>query len=243
MLRIRNLYDSKSKAPYRVSRSKIELFIKCPRCFYIDRRLGIGRPSGPPFNINIAVDTLLKREFDVHRAAGSAHPLMKEYGIDAVPFSHEEIDAWRENFKGCQVVDDASGFLVTGAVDDLWVNPAGEILVVDYKATSKSTEVTLDAEWQMGYKRQMEIYQWILRGMGFAVNATGYFVYCNGRADKAAFDGKVEFDVKVIPYTGNDAWVAGTLMDMRKCLRSSKIPKAAEDCEFCAYIHHTRELA
>ncbi len=238
--RVRNLYDLKSKSPYTVSRSKIELFVDCPRCFYIDRRLGVGRPSGPPFNINKTVDLLLKKEFDVHRVAGTAHPLMREYGIDAVPFAHEEMDRWRENFVGCQVVDEASNFLVTGAVDDLWVAPNGEILVVDYKATSKSTEVNLDAEWQMSYKRQMEIYQWILRRMGFAVSSTGYFVYCNGRQDVAAFDGKIEFDVKILPYTGDDAWISDVLMKMRKCLRASKVPKAADDCEFCAYVEGVR---
>jgi hypothetical protein len=236
MPRTRNLYDPKSKTPYKVSRSKIELFVDCPRCFYIDRRLGVGRPSGPPFNINKTVDLLLKKEFDVHRAAGTAHPLMREYGIDAVPFAHEEIDQWRENFVGCQVVDEPSNFLVTGAVDDLWVNPEGEIIVVDYKATSKSSEVNLDAEWQKSYKRQMEIYQWILRRMGFTVSSTGYFVYCNGRQDVAAFDGRIEFDVKILPYTGDDAWIPGVLMQMRKCLRASKAPKAAADCEYCAYI-------
>lgn len=236
MPRTRNLYDPKSKSPYKVSRSKIEDFVKCPRCFYLDRRLGIGRPSGPPFNINKTVDLLLKKEFDVHRVAGTAHPLMREYGIDAIPFAHEEMDRWRENFVGCQVVDRPSNFLVTGAVDDLWVAPNGEIIVVDYKATSKSSEVTLDADWQMSYKRQMEIYQWILRRMGFVVSSTGYFVYCNGRQDVAAFDGKIEFDVKVLPYTGNDDWIAETLMKMRTCLRRSHAPKPGKDCEFCAYI-------
>lgn len=233
--RVRNLYDPASKSPYKVSRSKIEDFVKCPRCFYIDRRLGIGRPSGPPFNINKTVDLLLKKEFDVHRAAGTAHPLMKAYGIDAIPFAHEEMNHWRENFVGCQVVDEKSNFLVTGAVDDLWVAQNGEIIVVDYKATSKSSEVTLDAEWQMSYKRQMEIYQWILRRMGFVVSSTGYFVYCNGKQDVAAFDGRIEFDVKVLPYTGKDDWIAETLMKMRTCLRSRKTPKAAGDCVYCQY--------
>ena len=235
MPRIRNIYDPKSKAPYRISRSTIELFVRCPRCFYIDRRLGIGRPKGYPLNLNIAVDLLLKKEFDVHRAKGTAHPLMKAYKIDAVPFAHEEIDAWRENFKGCQHVDEATNFLVTGAVDDLWVDAEGRLIVVDYKATSKASEVSLDEDWQMGYKRQMEIYQWILRQMGFTVSDTGYFVYCNGKRDAEAFDGKLEFAIKVLPYTGKADWIDATLVAMRKCLRSSKIPKAGEDCEYCAY--------
>ena len=70
--RSRNLYDPKSKMPFKISRSKIDRFVECPRCFYIDRRLGTDRPPGFPFNINSAVDTLLKTEFDTHRAAGTA---------------------------------------------------------------------------------------------------------------------------------------------------------------------------
>ena len=56
--------------------------------------------------------------------------------------------------------------MITGAVDDIWVTPDGELIIVDYKSTSKDTEVNLDAEWQDGYKRQMEVYQWLLRQKG-----------------------------------------------------------------------------
>jgi hypothetical protein len=85
-LRTRNNFDPKSKEPFRISRSKIDLFTECPRCFYLDQRLGIKRPDTPPFSLNNAVDLLLKKEFDIHRADATAHPLMKAYGLDAVPF-------------------------------------------------------------------------------------------------------------------------------------------------------------
>jgi hypothetical protein len=68
--------------------------------------------------------------------------------------------------------------VITGGVDDMWINHQGEYIVVDYKATSKKTEVTLDADWQIGYKRQMEIYQWLFGKNGYKVSNTGYFVYC-----------------------------------------------------------------
>src|SRR3989304_63064 len=82
-----------------LSRSRIELFFGCPKCFYIDNKLGVARPPGYPFTLNSAVDELLKREFDVQRAKGEIHPLMKEYGIDAIPFAHEQMDAWRDALK------------------------------------------------------------------------------------------------------------------------------------------------
>ncbi len=180
--RTKNLYDPKSKTPFKLSRSKIELFLECPRCFYIDRRLGVGRPPGYPFTLNSAVDALLKKEFDVHRAAGTRHPLMEKYSVDAIPAKHPNINMWRENFKGVQYHHQPTNLIITGAIDDLWINPKSEYIVVDYKATAKEEDITLlDKEWHDGYKRQMEMYQWLIRKNGFPVSDTGYFVYANGK--------------------------------------------------------------
>jgi hypothetical protein len=230
----RGLFDKVATKPFKVSRSGIELFVECPRCFYINHRLGIRRPSGPPFSINSLVDKLLKKEFDVHRANGTAHPLMKAYAINAVPLQHPDIEIWRENFKGIQTVHAPTNLLIAGAVDDLWVDANGEVMVVDYKATAKDGDVTLDADWQNAYKRQMEIYQWLARRQGLKVSDTGYFVYCNGQ-DAEAFDGRIEFSIKVIPYTGSDSWVEPTLGHLKACLESNDFPAFTPDCEFCGY--------
>jgi CRISPR/Cas system-associated exonuclease Cas4 (RecB family) len=233
--RTRNLFDPTSPQPFKLSRSKIDLFLNCPRCFYLDRRLGVSQPPGYPFSLNSAVDKLLKKEFDMHRARETRHPLMEAYGVDAIPFSHEQLNEWRENFKGVQYHHGRTNLLVTGAVDDVWMHPDGELIVVDYKATSKSDEVNLDADWQIGYKRQMEVYQWLLQQNGFRVSKTGYFVYCNGDADKEAFDAKLEFKIKLIPYTGDNAWVEGALANIQKCLQSDEIPQRGPDCDYCTY--------
>ncbi len=229
---------------WRLSRSKIDLFLDCPRCFYIDNKLGTSRPKGYPFNLNSAVDKLLKKEFDIHRAAQSQHPLMKAYGLDAVPFAHPGMDGWRDSLKrGIQYRHPATGMLVSGGVDDVWITPKKELLIVDYKATSKDEEVNLDAEWQDGYKRQMEVYQWLFRANNFKVSDTGYFVYVNGQTDRPAFNGKLEFDVKLIPYTGNTDWIEKTLIQIKNCLDDKRIPSAARDCDHCAYVAAINEVA
>jgi|SRR3989344_3818687 len=237
----RKLFDPKSPEPFKLSRSKIEFFVECQRCFYLDRRLGIGRPSGPPFTLNSAVDALLKKEFDIHRHKNEPHSLMKKFGVDAIPFTHADLDKWRENFVGVQYLHPPTNFLITGAVDDVWVNPQKELIVVDYKATAKNGEITLDDEWKAGYKRQMEIYQWLLRANGFKVNKTGYFVYANGRKDLDVFDGKLEFDLNLLPYAGDDSWVEGLIFEIKKCLNSPKIPGSGEECEYCAYREQSAE--
>jgi len=230
------IFDPTSADPFKLSRSKIDSFIKCPRCFYLDVRLGVGQPPSFPFTLNSAVDHLLKKEFDVHRALNEQHPLMQHYNIDAVPFQHPDLDKWRDSLHaGITYLHTSTNLFITGGVDDVWVNPTGELIIVDYKATAKDNKPTLDAEWQQGYKRQMEIYQWLFRQNNFVVSDTGYFVYCNGKRDAKAFDGKLEFDIDVISYTGKTDWVEITLREIKKCLMSDKIPASDPECDFCTY--------
>ncbi len=233
----RSRFDPSSAEPYTVSRSGIDRFVECPRCFYLEKRLGIARPDMPGWALNSAVDELLKREFDIHRARGVAHPLMKKYHIDAIPYAHEELDAWRDSLRrGIQFFHEPSGLIIRGGIDDVWVTPEGKLHIVDYKATSKKDEVNIDGLYQQGYKRQMEVYQWLFRKNGFPVSDIGYFVYCNGKSDKEAFDAKLEFDIVVIPYTGDDSWVEGTIMAISNCLRAKKIPASDRTCHYCGYV-------
>lgn len=248
-------YKSKRYAPYqpgqndsfKVSRSKIELFMQCPRCFWLDTRLKIKRPSGPPFNINKTIDELYKKEFDRHREAGTPHPIMADNQIKAVPYQHEDLDKWRYNFTGITTLHKPTNLHVFGAIDDVWVNGDGELIVVDYKATSKNKEVSIDSDWQISYKRQLEVYQWLLRQNGFKVSDTGYFVYTNARIDVDSFADKLEFYTKLIPYTGSDKWVEPTLVKMKKCMENNDMPPVGDaamggPCDFCEYAKARTEL-
>lgn len=240
--RTKNMYDPNDTEPFKISRSKIELFITCPRCFYLDRRMGVGRPPSFPFTLNSAVDTLLKKEFDTYRIKGAVHPLIQKYGIDAKPALHEDLDKWRANFTGIQYLHEPTNLLITGAIDDLWQNSKGEYIVVDYKATAKDKEIhELNEEWHDSYRRQMEIYQWLLRRNNYPVSSTGYFVYCNGKADKAAFNGKLEFETTLIPYIGSDHWIESAITQIHKCLNSASIPASSPECDYCAYREAVQE--
>ena len=226
----------KQKNNFKLSRSKIDLFVECPRCFYIDNRLGVARPPGYPFALNSAVDTLLKKEFDIHRAQNRQHPLQEKYGIDARPVAHKNLDEWRHNFTGVRYYHEPTGLTISGAIDDLWINSKDEYIVVDYKSTSKAEKIeALDKEWQDGYKRQMEIYQWLLRQNGHEVSDIGYFVYCNGLTDAKAFDARLEFDITLIAYEGDDRWVEDTIVRARECLKSDELPNPGKDCDYCEY--------
>lgn len=241
-------FDPTSSEPYKVSRSKIDLFSECPRCAYLDMKLGVKRPSMPAFTLNNAVDELLKREFDIHRAKGSKHPLVLKYGLDAVPLVDERMEEWRDALRrGIAYLHEPTNLLIRGGVDDVWVNPLGELIIVDYKATSKKVGPSTEDDLYDSYKRQLEIYQWLFRKNGFAVSPTVYFVYVNGKSDAEAFDGKLEFDIELIPYTGSDTWVEPAIYDLKKMLMSDEIPEVGKafgggPCDYCTYRENAGKI-
>lgn len=219
----------------KLSRSKLELLFECPRCFWLYAGKGISRPFGPPFTINSAIDFMLKKEFDEHRNNGTAHHLIEEAGIDAIPYLHEDIDKWRNTFTGIQYHHKPTDFLIFGAVDDIWVDSKGNLIVVDYKASGAK-----EGELYDNYKRQMEIYQWILRQMGFEVLDRGYFVYCRVNKDNGFAHGNLNFNIKIQPYDGDSSWVEEKIIEAKKIL-DGRIPKASMDCDFCKYRNTVNE--
>ena len=67
-----------SSTPFKISRSKIELFHRCPTCFYKDVKLGLRKPPMPGWAINSAVDSLLKKEVDFCRTEDRAHGILQK---------------------------------------------------------------------------------------------------------------------------------------------------------------------
>ncbi len=235
----RNLYQPNSSLPFKLSRSKIDLFLECPRCFYLDRKLGISRPSTPGYSLNSAVDQLLKNEFDLLRDNGQSHKLMKKYKIDAIPFKHSDFPIWRDDVRkwlGASTLHKETNFIVHGIIDDIWINRKEELSIVDYKSTSTEKEISLEDEYKQGYKKQMEVYQWIFRRNGFKVSDIGYFVYANAGKNRPTFDGKLEFELIILDYKGDDSWVEPTIFSIKKILDSDTVPLANMSCQYCNYI-------
>ncbi len=213
----------------KLSRTKIELFLDCPRCFWLDMNKGIKRPPSFPYTINSAIDGLLKQEFDVCRENGTAHYLIKKYNINAIPYKCKEIDTWRHNFTGIQFHHKVTDFLVFGAVDDVWVNPEGELIVVDYKSTGANQHQIYPS-----YKRQMEIYQWLLVQNGYKVSKIGYFLFAQVNKTSGFAEGKLSFDLTIEPLEGDSSWVEETIINAKKAI-DSPIPDIGSECPYCQF--------
>ncbi len=233
------IYHPDEETPFNVSRSKIALFQECPQCFWLDRKLGIARPDQIPFNLNNAVDHLFKKEFDVLREQKQPHRLMLYYRIDAIPFWHPELHIWRDDFGkkiGAQTLHKETNLNIHGIIDDIWQDTkTKQLYIVDYKSTSTDYPISLDSKYKEGYKRQMEVYQWIFRRLGFDVAKTGFFIFANASKNRDGFHGKLEFENTILPYDGDDNWIEPVIFDIKACLESQEPPPAGKTCQYCNY--------
>jgi CRISPR/Cas system-associated exonuclease Cas4 (RecB family) len=216
----------------KLSRSKIDLYLECPRCFWLDLKKGIKRPQPAPYTINSAIDFLLKKEFDIYREKGKRHPIMEKFNIEALPLKHEKISEWRNNFSGIKFYHKPTDFLVFGGVDDVWVNPQGELIIVDYKATGAKEHQIYDS-----YQRQMEVYQWLFSQNNFPISKTGYFVFA--RVNKVngfkSAEPVLSFDLFIEGYEGDLSWIPNVLFGAKEILELENPPEHNPECEYCAY--------
>jgi hypothetical protein len=180
----------------------------------------------------------LKKEFDILREEGLAHDLMKQYGIDLIPLNHPDLPIWRDDinkYVGASVLHEPTNLKIQGIVDDIWADKNEVLYIVDYKATSTKEKISLEDKYKQGYKKQVEVYQWIYRQLGFNVSNTGYFVFANATKEPDRFDKKLEFELSIISHEGDDSWVEPTIYKIKECLDSDEIPQVNPDCEYCGY--------
>ena len=222
----------------KISRSAVEQHLKCQKCFYLNYNHKI-RPHTLPFTLNSAVDNLCKNEFDHYRAKAEPHPMFLAHGIDAVPFAHEKMDEWRNNFKGIRYLNEEAGYNFGGAVDDIWEKPNGDLIVIDVKSTSKNVFDGEDTyskwEYAKGYRRQLEMYQWLLEKNGFTVASEGYLVYYNGKKHEPMFNQQLTFDLHLVRMECVNSWGEVAVLNAKATL-DGDMPKSSQSCENCNYL-------
>lgn len=251
--RSRNIYEANTE--YKLSRNKLKKFMECAHCFYLDRHEGINQPEGLPFTLHSAVDALLKKEFDIYREKKEVHPQLAAVGINVIPFSHPKLNAWRNNFVGLQYKFPETNLLLTGAIDDLWVDEKPDekgirkLYVVDYKATSSSKEPTLDDAWKINYKQQVEFYRYLLEKTiaqskaeksryfdNIELSNIAYFFYVNADKSKEKFDQQLVFKTSILAHVCNSDWIEDKVKDAYECLQSPKAPEFTDTCDYCKLI-------
>lgn len=249
--RHRGKFDPSKEAPYELSRSRIENFVKCAACFYLMQVKGIKFPSIPGYNINEATDILLKRDFNSCRKAGVSHPFLQNLGYGYLrPFQHESFEFWTQSVHfGAEgrfhSIHEDTNLKIGGGIDDVWLNTkTNQLHIIDYKSTSQKVAgklLTLDDKWKGAYKRQMDLYIWIMNRIRPDVSDVGYFLYCDGdRFVDQPFLGHtaaiMHFKMSLLPYTSNQAWIEPTLQRISETLHLKACPEHSPYCEHGKFL-------
>ncbi|MFZ8830237.1 MAG: hypothetical protein ACO2OO_02210 [Candidatus Aenigmatarchaeota archaeon] len=117
----------------KISRSQIELFIDCPRCFWLDVKFKIKRPE--KFSggyIGSKYDQLLKNCFDKHRENNKTPEEIEKHELSL--FSDiETLKTWRG--KGIEYFHEEHNIIYYGKIDEL-LTKEEYLIPFDFKTTT-----------------------------------------------------------------------------------------------------------
>lgn len=215
-----------------LSPNSLNLYLECPHCFWLEKKMGIKRPPPYPYALNSAVDTLLKQEFDSYRIKGESHPLLTANNIIAKLFSNQELlNQWRSNFSGIRYFDQELGATLFGAVDDVLEFPDGKLAALDYKSTgSKVANVYDRFQWQL------DIYTYLLEKNGFKTPRKGYLAFYV--VDKTnGFNDRLPFKKELHTIDTNPDDVYPLFKEAVETLRKDTPPPHNQDCKFIAWFN------
>ncbi len=214
-----------------LSPNSLNLFLECPHCFWLEKKMGIKRPPPYPYSLNAAVDSLLKEEFDSYRAKNEPHPLFLANNISARLFSNQKLlNQWRNNFSGIRYYDSETGATLFGAVDDILEFPDGKLAPLDYKSTGSKVANVYDR-----FQIQMDVYTYLLEKNGFETPRQGYLAFYivdkeNGFIDRLPF----KKELHIIKTNPDDIY--DLFKEAVNILKRSAPPTHSPDCKFSQWF-------
>ena len=213
----------------KLSPSTLNLFIECPRCFYLHIVKNIKRPQGIFPSLPSGMDKVLKEHFDRFMSQGKLPPEIKEGCKDCKLFDNIPLlETWRSNFKGIEFLDEKNDVLLHGAVDNILVSSNDKLVVLDYKTRG----FPLKEDTHEHYQLQMDLYNFLLRKNGYSTEDYTYLLFYYPK--KVKKNGEVVFD-SVLKKIDNDVSNGEDIFKKAiKVLKSKKIPK--DKCEWCGNV-------
>ena len=213
----------------RFSPSTLNIFLNCPRCFWLDKNKGIKRPRGIFPSLPGGMDLVIKKYFDSYRLNNTLPPEI-EGRVKGRLFSDTAVlEKWR-NWRRSDLFyeDEKSNALLTGALDDCLVED-NYYMPLDYKTRGSK----LKEDPRKYYQNQLDCYCLMLESGGFKSNGLAYLLYY--WPEEVRQDGIVKFCVKPIKIETNVESAKKIVKDAARLL-SLPMPEANPACEYCGLV-------
>lgn len=215
------------RAGVRLSPSSLNLFLECPRCFWLEKVRGIRRPRGIFPSLPSGIDRVLKTYFDSYRSRGLLPPELQKGAFEGAELYRDQarLDRWREWRTGLQVRD-KDGSVYFGAIDDLLVEK-GLYIPLDYKTKGSPTSLEDAAKY---YQNQLDCYTLLLRGSGLPVAGYAFLLYFSPLS--VGEEGQISFHIQPIRLQTDADRSLRNFRSAVALLKGSE-PASKPGCEYC----------
>lgn len=204
----------------KLSPTSLNLFLDCPRCFWLYVNKGIKRPSIPVATITTGLDRVIKEYFNLYRAKEILPPLLE----NKVPGKLIRNLPKKGRFEFIEHKIDAT---LGGYLDDCLDLGDNFYAALDHKTRGSKPENTHRA-----HQFQMDVYTFLLEQSGFPTRKIAYLIYY---IPKAVASGKtIEFEV-IASQIKTDPERAKTVFYDAVSILKKSIPSPHQDCDFCKW--------
>ena len=233
-------YSNESSLPFKLSRTKIDLYFECKRCFFLDQKHGVRRPHGTPLVLNNKIVDDFKKELNDCRKQKTIHSKVRELNKNFIPTSHPKFEEWKSPFKGTNYLHKDTNFLICGIIDDIWwdrISNKNHSVII--KTTSKN--LNYDSIWN-GYWRQLSLYSYLLSKNSLSMAKTGIIIFINviTKMDEVKKNSFLNLNIfeKILDFD----WIEPTIKDIYSILNNIKPPEGSKKCKYCNYYFNIRNL-
>ncbi len=212
-----------TKKSWMISPTTMNLFVECPRCFYLHYHQGLKRPEAPFPTLFSALDRIIKQYFQQYRNQGVLPPLVRDKLPKGKLGNLPSLDLRFEH---------PAGVMIYGRLDECFEYPDGAIVPVDHKTRASAPE-----EVHPAYQLQANVYSALLQWKDIPTRPEAFFLYYipTGSSGRDLLKGLL-LDVVAKKVETSILEVEELVQKISEVLFSPEIPDSNPDCIYCQYI-------
>ncbi len=216
----------------KLSPSALNLFLDCPRCFWLEKVKNIKRPRGIFPSLPSGMDRAIKVHFDGFRQKKTLPPEMQGADFQGVQLFGDQgkLELWRSWRTGLVYQDAESGAALSGALDDLLVRD-GQYIPFDYKTKGSPTTEEDAVKY---YQNQLDCYALLLDANRMPTAGFAYLLYYSPKCVHE--NGEVSFQVQPIRVATDVTRAKKKLRDASTLIRQETLPPLNPSCEYCTWL-------